>query len=173
MTPGSSTDTAGTPPGGGLPAGVVLAGGRSRRFGRDKLAAILPDGRPMLAHAVDAVAAACGPVVVVLAPDAQAPAGMPSGVELVRDTEPFGGPVAGLLRGLDALRTFDALAAHDRLGLVDDRVVIVAGGDMPNLRPRVLAALGQALAGDPAAACARLGLDGDAATDSHGATDGH
>ena len=48
---------------------IVLAGGRSSRFGRDKLAEIV-DGRPLLDHAIDAVRAVATDIVVVVAPGA-------------------------------------------------------------------------------------------------------
>lgn len=44
--------------------GVVLAGGRSSRFGSDKALATY-HGRPLIAHAADALAAQCDAVVVV------------------------------------------------------------------------------------------------------------
>jgi molybdopterin-guanine dinucleotide biosynthesis protein A len=122
-------------------AGIVLAGGRSRRFGGDKLAAALPDGRPLLRHAVQAVAAACATVVVVLGPDTPDPDWMPDGVRIAHDAEPFGGPLAGLVAGLEA---------------IDDEIAVVVGGDMPSLSPAVLRLLATTLAGTDPAASARL-----------------
>ncbi len=50
-------------------AGLVLAAGRSTRFGANKLLADV-DGRPMLQHVLDlAAAAGLAPVVVVIGPD--------------------------------------------------------------------------------------------------------
>jgi molybdenum cofactor guanylyltransferase len=120
------------------PAGIVLAGGRSRRFGRDKLAALMPDDRSMLGHAADALAAVCSDIVVVLAPDGGQVAflsgSFPASVRLVRDPEPFGGPVIGLRTGLSAL-------AAD--------IVLVAGGDMPAMVGGVLQLLAERLADRP------------------------
>ena len=48
---------------------IVLAGGRSRRFGRDKLAEPV-DGRPLLHHAIDAVRPIATEIIVVAAPGA-------------------------------------------------------------------------------------------------------
>jgi molybdopterin-guanine dinucleotide biosynthesis protein A len=121
--------------------GIVLAGGRSRRFGRDKLAAPLADGRPLLRHAVEAVAAACGTVVVVLPPGTATPDWMPPGVLIAHDPEPFGGPLVGLIAGLEA---------------IDEEIVIVAGGDMPSLAPTVLRLLATSLASAEGASSARL-----------------
>lgn len=82
---------------------VVLAGGRARRFGSDKVLAEV-GGRTLLAVAVDAVADARHVVVV----------GPPRDVEMARDVrrareEPeFGGPVAALAAGLRVLPADDA-----------------------------------------------------------------
>lgn len=102
---------------------IVLAGGRSSRFGRDKLAEPI-DGRSLLQHAIDTVRPLATEVLVVLAPAAPAP--HVPGVIVVRDTVPFEGPLAGLLAGLDA--------AHER-------AVLVVGGDMPDLLKEVGAML--------------------------------
>ena len=105
---------------------IVLAGGRSSRFGRDKLAEPL-DGRPLLHHAVAAVqAVATDVVVVVVAPGTIIEA--PVGARLVHDAEAFEGPLAGLAAGLAALDP------------AVDRAIVVAG-DMPSLQPTVLARL--------------------------------
>lgn len=119
-----------------LPAatGLVLAGGRSSRFGRDKLAERV-GGRPLLEHAVVAVGSVVREVIVLLPPVGEPPAlprtlreGIP--VRVVRDPEPFGGPLVALLAGLERAR---------------EPFVLVAGGDMPDLAGTVLAALLRAL----------------------------
>lgn len=107
---------------------IVLAGGRSSRFGREKLAEPI-DGRTLLEHAVDAIRSFASDVIVVVAPDG-GPL-VPSGVRVVRDTAPYEGPLAGLLAGLGAAR---------------ETVVIVTAGDMPELQPAVVEALLAALA---------------------------
>ena len=117
-----------------LPAasGIVLAGGRSSRFGRDKLAEPVGDG-PLLRFAIEAVRRVTTEVIVVAAPGGR-PA-LPSGVRLVHDEAAFEGPLAGCYGGL--------LAAREPL-------VIVVGGDMPTLQPAVLAALIRGLAASSA-----------------------
>jgi molybdopterin-guanine dinucleotide biosynthesis protein A len=102
---------------------VVLAGGRSRRFGRDKLAEPVGDA-PLLHHPILALAELCDEVVVVVAPGVDPPP-MPSSVDvtIARDAEPDRGPLAGLDAGL-------AAATHE--------VSVVVGGDMPGLQPAVL-----------------------------------
>jgi len=99
---------------------VVLAGGRSSRFGADKLALLLDsvlDGLP---------AQAC--VVCVGPPRAT----RREGVLWVREEPAFGGPLAGVAAGMV---------------VGSAPVVVVAGGDMPGVGLAVqglLAALGEA-----------------------------
>jgi len=90
-----------SPPRGAV--GIVLAGGRGRR-----LAAAAPvggkgalelAGRSFLERIVSTVAAEVDHVIVVAAPGQAVPA-LPDGVEIVRDSEPGGGPLAGLRDGL-------------------------------------------------------------------------
>lgn len=121
---------------------IVLAGGRSSRFGRDKLAEPI-DGRPLLHHAIDAVRSVASDVVVVAAPGATPP--LPDGVQLARDPSAFEGPLAGLAAGLLALDP------------AVDRAIVVAG-DMPSLAPAVLARLLAAL--EPPTDAAILEVDG-------------
>jgi molybdopterin-guanine dinucleotide biosynthesis protein A len=77
-------------------AGVVLAGGRSRRIGTDK--ARLPFGdTTLLRHVVRRVAAACAPVCVVASSSDAYPK---LGVPVVTDRVPGRGPLEGLAVGL-------------------------------------------------------------------------
>ena len=116
-------------------SGIVLAGGRSSRFGSDKLAADL-DGTTILDRAVAGVAAVVAEVVVVHAPGAQRTvAALDRPVRFVADPERHGGPLVGLLAGLE---------------VVEQPLVLVAGGDMPGLHPDVLRLLVRSLeAADP------------------------
>src|SRR6185295_17094217 len=98
---------------------IVLAGGRSRRFGRDKLVEPL-DGRPLVQHAIDAVRPIATEIIVVAAPGAS-PA-VPGDVRLVNDAVAFEGPLAGLIGGLAAARS---------------PTVVLVGGDMPSLSAAV------------------------------------
>lgn len=118
----------------GRMAAIVLAGGRSARFGRDKLAESI-DGRPLLERAIEGVRVVRTgiDVVVVLAPNAVVP--LPTGVRVAHDDHAFEGPLAGLAAGLRALPDS-----------VD--IAIVVGGDMPSLDPAVLARLVDAVADD-------------------------
>jgi molybdopterin-guanine dinucleotide biosynthesis protein A len=124
-----------------MTAAIVLAGGRSTRYGSDKLAAPLADGRSVLAHSLAAVGAAASEVVLVLAPGAPRPTGLAEAVVVVHDPEAFGGPLVGLLAGLEA---------------VVDEVVLVVGGDMPAAESAVLRLLVATVRGDPTVEAARL-----------------
>ncbi|MGZ8607776.1 MAG: molybdenum cofactor guanylyltransferase, partial [Actinomycetota bacterium] len=103
--------------------GVVLAGGRSSRFGRDKLAEPL-HGVPVLHHTVRRVADVCDEVVVVISPGAPEPE-LPAGIDarFARDVAEGEGPLAGASAGLLATRT---------------ELAVLAGGDMPELSTPVL-----------------------------------
>lgn len=114
---------------------IVLAGGRSTRFGSDKLAALVA-GRPLLHRAIHAVADVADEVVVVLAPGAPVPTlpeRLAPRITIARDAVARAGPLAGLAAGL-------AAATHPRALLV--------AGDQPFLRVAVLGALLDEL-GDP------------------------
>lgn len=101
----------------------MLAGGRSTRFGSDKLATIYR-GVPLLHHAIASLAEVCIEVVVVIAPSMPEPP-LPRGVtaRIARDSTEGEGPLAGLYAGLLSTAT---------------EVALVAGGDMPNLATPVL-----------------------------------
>lgn len=123
MTAGGS---AGRRLGGGGPrlAAIVLAGGRSSRFGPDKLAAPFR-GRPLLWHALGAVGALADESILVLAHDARLPDLPPAGLgpSIVRDPLPAEGPLVGLLAGLRSTTA---------------EIAVVIGGDMPLVRADVL-----------------------------------
>lgn len=112
-----------------LPAcsGIVLAGGRARRFGRDKLAEPVR-GRPLVQHAVDAVAAVTTEVLVVVAPGSVSPVPPDAGgrVRVLEDPVAHGGPALGLRVALDHAR---------------EPLALVVGGDMPRLAVPVLTLL--------------------------------
>lgn len=115
--------------------GIVLAGGRSSRFGGPKLDADLA-GRTVLDRTIAAVAAACAEVIVVGSSAGTGP-GHRATVRSLADAAPFEGPLAGLVIGLEATR---------------GEVAVVVGGDMPLARPEVLRLLVAALDGPRRAA---------------------
>src|SRR5918998_6882554 len=124
-----------------MPAGIVLAGGRSRRMGTPK-AWLDWHGSTLLRRVCGIVArGTSGPVVVVRAPGQELPA-LPSGVRVVEDAREGRGPLQGILAGLEAS---DAEAAF------------VASVDLPFLHPRFVAAVCAALDGDADVAVPHLG----------------
>ncbi len=111
---------------------AVLAAGASRRFGSPKLVAPL-DGRPLLQHTLDAVAAAgLDDVVVVLGSEAPAVEAAIAwrGERRLVNPRPQDGLSSSLRIGLDA-------AAEDPA----TEAVLVVLGDQPSVRPDVLAAV--------------------------------
>jgi molybdopterin-guanine dinucleotide biosynthesis protein A len=124
-------------------SGIVLAGGRSTRFGSDKLAASL-DGVPLVRRAVEALTAVTDGVIVVLPPGVERD-DLPEDVTVTHDAQEGEGPLAGLHTGL--------------LAAVRTDQVIVAGGDMPELQPAVLRLLLDTL--DDASVDAVALADGD------------
>ena len=107
---------------------IVLAGGRAARLGGADKASIEHDGRTLLEHALDALTDA-DEVVVVGDP---VPTTRP--VTFVREDPRYGGPVAALLTGLDAL-------------LRPPLVVAVLAVDMPAVTPWTFRRLRQAAEG--------------------------
>ncbi len=82
-------------------AGIVLAGGKSTRMGRDK--ALLPFGPElMLPRVVRILAEAVSPIVVVGTADLQLPP-LSGEVLIARDERPGRGPLEGILAGLAKL----------------------------------------------------------------------
>jgi molybdopterin-guanine dinucleotide biosynthesis protein A len=100
---------------GGL-SGVILAGGASRRMGRDK-ALLDVDGRPLIAVVAERLRSVVDELVIASG-DNEAYAQYAD--RCVADIFPGVGTLGGLHAGLDA-------AAHDR--------VLVVGCDMPFLNP--------------------------------------
>ena len=104
-------------------AAIVLAGGRSTRFGRDKASEPLL-GKPLLQHVVDRVAPLVSELIIVRAPDQTLPSiDAPIPVSIVVDAYPGTGPLGGIYTGLQASRA--------------DRCLAVAC-DMPLLAPPLL-----------------------------------
>jgi molybdopterin-guanine dinucleotide biosynthesis protein A len=106
-------------------SGIVLAGGRSSRFGSDKLVADV-DGRRLLDLAIEGLAPVSDEVLVVVSPGDDRVLPGSTTVRRVADPEQHGGPLVGLLAGLE---------------VADQPIVVVAGGDMPSLSRAVLEAM--------------------------------
>jgi molybdopterin-guanine dinucleotide biosynthesis protein A len=100
----------------------VMAGGKSERFGSDKLRATLM-GRPLLLHATEA-AARWSPQVFVVADRAGRYDDL--GLTTIGDLMPDLGPVGGL---------------RTALGHTSEPWVLITAGDLPGLRDEWIAAL--------------------------------
>jgi molybdopterin-guanine dinucleotide biosynthesis protein A len=108
--------------------GVVLAGGKSRRMGRDKLR-LMVGGKPLLDRVCLALASRCDEILVV-----GGGGDTPAGARHVPDLRPGRqGPLAGIEAGLLAAR---------------HRAVFVAAGDMPFLTGDLAGYLLGLLSGD-------------------------
>ena len=94
--------------------GLVLAGGESRRMGRDK--ALLPTARgPLLLHVARTLATTCAEVLVVDRPPGRY---RHLGLPVVLDRLPGRGPLVGLHAGLEAMRhAYGLVVACDMPGL--------------------------------------------------------
>lgn len=135
---------------------IVLAGGRSTRFGADKLAAALPGtperpGRSVLPATLEAVSRIADEVVVAgpALPDDVHVTDLP--IRLLEDPEPFGGPLLALAHVLE------------HIGPQLHHLAIVVGGDMPRLVPAVLARMLDVLGVDPTVDAVYLGRPGPSA----------
>jgi len=104
------------------PIGAVLAGGASRRMGEPKAMLDLA-GKPLIAHAVESVAAAGLETIVVAKPDSPVP---PLGVPVLDEPAEPRHPLTGIVA---ALRYAEA------------RPVVVIACDMPLVPPALIAAL--------------------------------
>ena len=99
--------------------GAVLAGGASRRFGRDK--ALLPwSGKALLLHPFEALKAVISEVVVVTVPGRSY---RDLGVPVVHDRFAGQGPLAGI---------------HAALEWAGSRPVFVAACDLPSIRAELV-----------------------------------
>jgi molybdopterin-guanine dinucleotide biosynthesis protein A len=126
--------------------GLVLAGGRSSRMGRDKAALVHPDGRTLLRRCHDLLReAGCESIAISLRHDQEIPAGLDS-VEIVRDPEGASlGPIAGIVAGM-------------RLDPAADWLVLAC--DLPRLDAATLAHLISSKQTDEKFLAYRSGFDG-------------
>jgi molybdopterin-guanine dinucleotide biosynthesis protein A len=112
-------------------SGILLAGGRSRRMGRDK-AALLMGGEPLVQRTARALSAVADEVVLVRGPhQSLPPLECDRPVVEVADLVEGEGPLFGLATGLEVAR-------YD--------MAIVVGVDMPFLQPALLELLAARLA---------------------------
>lgn len=112
--------------------GLILAGGKSRRFGADKASAMLA-GRPLLQWVASALSEVCTSLVVVSAHGQQLP---PVEVEIpvtvVEDLYEGKGPLAGLVTGF---------------ATTGEGLCFATSCDAPLLRPELVSLLGESVHG--------------------------
>ncbi len=112
---------------------IVPAGGRSLRMGsavdaRGK-AGVEVGGESMLTRVCGTLVGEVGRVIVVAAPGQLLPP-LPATIEVVRDSQPYAGPLAAIRDGL-------AHALIERIALVE-RIALLASCDLPCLEPGVV-----------------------------------
>lgn len=112
-------------------AALVLAAGSSTRMGRNKLLALLPDGRPMIAHTVDNILATeARPVIVV------------TGHQDRELRNALGGRPVRFLHAPDHARGLSASLKAGIAAIASDIAgVLICLGDMPLVAPETLHSL--------------------------------
>jgi molybdenum cofactor guanylyltransferase len=115
----------------GLPqtplTGLVLAGGRSTRMGRDKAALVHPDGRPLARRTADLLLMVCERVLVSLRHDQELPPLITESPRLRIARDPEGGsegPLAGMLAAMSLFPESDWLVAACDLPRLDGETLI-------------------------------------------------
>ena len=111
---------------------LVLAAGRSVRFGSDKRRAALADGRSLLVHSVERACSVFGDVRVVLREGERAEdLGLPAGCRVIASPQARLGMGHSLAAGVASLADSDAQA------------VAILLGDMPWIEPATLRLLAE------------------------------
>ncbi len=109
-------------------AGIILAGGRSTRMGRDKASLPLPDNTntTFVEHLATLLIAQCSEVVLVVRNSTQAAPYKHLGISILTDETPDVGPLMGVYTGLHSIQASHAL---------------VMAVDMPFVQPEMIAFL--------------------------------
>jgi molybdenum cofactor guanylyltransferase len=106
-------------------AGILLAGGRSRRMGRDKALLPLPGSERLtfVEHLNTMLTACCSEVVLVARDAEQAAEYAFAGIHTITDEAPDIGPLMGLYSGLQAITASHALVIAVDMPFVQPAVV--------------------------------------------------
>jgi molybdopterin-guanine dinucleotide biosynthesis protein A len=107
--------------------GIILCGGRSRRFGKDK-ALLTIDGVPMVRRMAGRILQVVDEIIIAARDSAQyeslaAISAIPDGAEVVFDTVRGYGPVAGILAGLGASKSEYSICLACDLPYVNPEVI--------------------------------------------------
>ncbi len=117
---------------------IILCGGRSVRFGRDK-ALLEINGIPMIRRMIDRVSSAVDAIIIVARDQVQGndiAKAIPDDVRIVYDSVAGYGPIAGILAGLSASKS---------------EYAICLACDLPYINPDVIDALFEYAEGNDAA----------------------
>ncbi len=106
-------------------AGIILAGGRSRRMGSDKALLPLPDNghTTFVEHLATLLTSLCQEVTVIARDADQAASYTFSGVRVVTDKTPDVGPLMGLYTGLSEVQASHALVTAVDMPFVQPEIV--------------------------------------------------
>ena len=115
--------------------GLILAGGASRRFGRDKALADV-GGRSFVEYVFEALDAHADRMLIATGPTYRP---YPVSARAVLDPVPDGGPLAGLAAGLDEAATPWLLSAAVDLPLLTEAALLPLVADVPEAIDAVVA----------------------------------
>lgn len=106
---------------------VILAGGRSSRFGRNK--ALFPfEGKPLVNHVIEALNGLSNRIIVTVAPGriSEFSRVIDPSIEVIEDAEPFLGPLFGLRNAIES---------------IEEDTVLLAPCDLPFINPNLYSLL--------------------------------
>lgn len=98
---------------------IILAGGQSRRMGRDK-AFLELDGKPLIAHVIERVTRVCTDAMIIAN---DAPAYARFGLPVIGDVYPGKGSLGGIYSGLQAAHTPYVLAVACDMPFLNDALL--------------------------------------------------
>jgi molybdopterin-guanine dinucleotide biosynthesis protein A len=87
---------------------IVLAGGRGKRFGRDKLSEVIGD-RTLLQRVIDRLDGLSSQILVVIAQGQSQPCMLPTSAQVIVDLYPEKGALGGIYTGLVASHSLHSL----------------------------------------------------------------
>ncbi len=106
-------------------AGIILAGGRSTRMGKDKALLPLPDDQSVtfVEHLATLLTSQCSDVVLVVRDTTQAALYKHIGIPIVTDDTPDIGPLMGLYTGLHTIHAPHALVTAVDMPFIQSAMV--------------------------------------------------
>lgn len=104
--------------------GLVLAGGQSKRMGRDKTMISFHGGQTQLEYSFSLLDAFCSRTAISSRENQRCERKLTRGVELVSDIEGVKGPMSGVMAGLRAAQSWPVLALACDMPMVDASLVL-------------------------------------------------